>query len=298
MTAFDSATLGVLGELLVNGVLFGSMYGVAAIGLSLIFGTMGIIFLAQGAMIVLGGYAAYWAFKLLGLDPYVTLVVLMPVSLLVGAALYQMLFRRAAALSDRNTTLLIAVGLSFMLESAMSLMWTPDPRSITTTYTSSGFEIAGMRLSVTRSAGFLVAIVATFVVTLFLRRTMIGKAVRAVSEDMVASTLVGISPHRVNMVAFAVGIALAGVAGCTLAATYTIDPYFGFLLSLKALIALALGGLGNVGGALAGGILLGVIESGSSYFLPGWGDAMGYAVFLLVLLFRPQGLFVRAMKKV
>lgn len=298
MSGLDTTTFGVLGELLVNGVLFGAMYGVAAIGLSLIFGTMGIIFLAQGSMIVLGGYAAYWAFRLLGLDPYVTLVLLVPLSLLVGAALYQLLFRRAAALSDRNTTLLIAVGLTFMLESAMSLAWTPDPRSITTSYTSTGFEIAGMRLSLTRSAGFVVAIVATLGVTLFLRRTLIGKAVRAVSEDMTAATLVGIAPHRVNMVAFALGIALAGIAGCTLAATYTIDPYFGFLLSLKALIALALGGLGNVGGALAGGIVLGVIESGSSYFLPGWGDAMGYAAFLLVLLFRPQGLFVRAMKKV
>ena len=298
MSGFDGTTLGILGELLVNGVLFGSMYGVAAIGLSLIFGTMGIIFLAQGSMIVLGGYAAYWAFRLLGVDPYLTLIALMPVSLAVGAGLYQLLFRRAAALTDRNTTLLIAVGLTFMLESVMSLAWTPDPRSITTTYTATSFEFASIRLSFTRTVGFFVAFAATFAVTLFLRRTMIGKAVRAVSEDMVASTLVGIAPHRVNMVAFAVGIVLAGIAGCTLAATYTIDPYLGFLLSLKALIALALGGLGNVGGALAGGILLGVIESGASYFLPGWGDAVGYAVFLLVLLFRPQGLFVRSMKKV
>jgi len=298
LNLLDPATWSVFGELLVNGVLFGAMYGVAAIGLSLIFGTMGIIFLAQGSMIVLGGYAAYWAFRLLGIDPYVTLVLLMPVSLLVGAGLYQLLFRRAAALTDRNTTLLIAVGLTFMLESVMSLAWTPDPRSITTSYTASSFELLGVRLSFTRTLGFAVAIAATFAVTLFLRRTLIGKAVRAVSEDMVAATLVGISPHRVNMAAFAVGIVLAGIAGSTLAATYTIDPYLGFMLSLKALIALALGGLGNVGGALAGGILLGVIESCSSYFLPGWGDAVGYAVFLLVLMFRPQGLFVRSMKKV
>lgn len=287
----------IFAELLVNGVLFGAMYGVAAIGLSLIFGTMGIIFLAQGAMIVLGGYAAYWAFRLLGVDPYLTLLLLLPLSLLVGCALYQMLFRRAAALQDKNTSLLIAVGLSFMLESAMSLIWTPDPRSITTTYTSRSVELAGMHLSITRSAGFAVAIVATFAVAMFLRHTMIGKAVRAASEDMNAARLVGIAPHRVNMIAFGIGIVLAGIAGCTLAATYTIDPYFGFLLSLKALIALALGGLGNVGGALAGGVLLGMIESASSYVLPGWGDAVGYAVFLLVLMFRPQGLFVRTTTK-
>ncbi|GAB1389951.1 MAG: branched-chain amino acid ABC transporter permease [Rubrivivax sp.] len=289
--------LGIITELLVNGVLFGAMYGVAAIGLSLIFGTMGIIFLAQGAMIVLGGYAAYWAFRLLDVDPYVMLFLLLPVSLLVGSAMYQLLFRRAAAMQDKNTSLLIAVGLSFMLESVMSLAWTPDPRSITTTYTSTSFQFLGMNWSITRTAGFFVALVAAIAVTQFLRRTMIGKAVRATSEDMTSAALVGIAPHRVNMIAFAIGIALAGIAGCTLAATYTIDPYFGFLLSLKALIALALGGLGHVGGALAGGILLGLIESGSSYLLPGWGDAVGYAVFLLVLMFRPQGLFVRTVTK-
>ncbi|MCD6674369.1 MAG: branched-chain amino acid ABC transporter permease [Burkholderiaceae bacterium] len=287
----------LVGELLVNGLLFGAMYGVAAIGLSLIFGTMRIIFLAQGAMIVLAGYCAYWAFALLGVDPYVTMIALLPVSLVVGAAIYQLLFRRAAAIEDKNTSLLIAVGLMFMLESLMSVAWTPDPRSITTTYTATSFDVGGMPVSITRSIAFVVALVATALVTLFLKRTLIGKAVRAVSENMTSSMLVGISPHRVNMVAFAVGIALAGVAGCTLASTYAIDPYFGFLFSLKALIALALGGLGNVGGALAGGLLLGVIESGSSFFIPGWGDAIGYLVFLLVLMFRPEGLFVRSVKK-
>ncbi|RIK90040.1 MAG: branched-chain amino acid ABC transporter permease [Burkholderiales bacterium] len=287
----------LVGELLLNGLLFGAMYGVAAIGLSLIFGTMRIIFLAQGAMIVLAGYCAYWAFALLGVDPYVTMIALLPVSLVVGAAIYQLLFRRAAAIEDKNTSLLIAVGLMFMLESLMSVAWTPDPRSITTTYTATSFDVGGMPVSITRSIAFVVALVATALVTLFLKRTLIGKAVRAVSENMTSSMLVGISPHRVNMVAFAVGIALAGVAGCTLASTYAIDPYFGFLFSLKALIALALGGLGNVGGALAGGLLLGVIESGSSFFIPGWGDAIGYLVFLLVLMFRPEGLFVRSVKK-
>ncbi|MBN9462556.1 MAG: branched-chain amino acid ABC transporter permease [Burkholderiales bacterium] len=287
----------LLADLFVNGLLFGAMYGVAAIGLSLIFGTMRIIFLAQGAMIVLAGYAAYWAFQLLGVDPYLTMVALIPLSLAVGAAIYQLLFRRAAALEDKNTSLLIAVGLMFMLESLMSLAWTPDPRSITTGYTATGFEVAGVRLSVTRTAGFAIAILATLGVTLFLRKTLVGKAVRAVSENMDAAALVGIAPHRVNMIAFAVGIALAGVAGCTLASTYAIDPYFGFLFSLKALIALALGGLGNVGGALAGGLALGVIESGASFFLPGWADAVAYLVFLLVLMFRPEGLFVRSVKK-
>jgi branched-chain amino acid transport system permease protein len=201
-------------------------------------------------------------------------------------------------MADKNTSLLIAVGLMFMLESLMSVLFTPDPRSITTTYTATSFMVGDVRISFTRSIGFVIAIVATIGVTLFLRKTLVGKAVRAVSENMDSAVLVGISPHRVNMIAFAVGIGLAGIAGCTLATTYAIDPYFGFIFSLKALIALALGGLGNVGGALLGGILLGVIESSSSFFISGgWADAIAYAVFLLVLMFKPEGLFVRSVKK-
>jgi branched-chain amino acid transport system permease protein len=140
--------------------------------------------------------------------------------------------------------------------------------------------------------------VATAAVVLFLRTTLVGKAVRAASENMTAATLMGIDPHKVNAIAFAIGFALAGSAGVALATTYPFDPYYGFIFALKALIALALGGIGNVVGALLGGILLGLIESFSSFFISaGWADAIAYAVFLAVLMFRPEGLFVRSFKK-
>ena len=129
----------------------------------------------------------------------------------------------------------------------------------------------------------------------FQKKTLLGKAVRAATEDMGAATLLGISPRRVGGVTFAIGIALAGVAGVATAITYPFDPYFGFIFSLKALIAVAFGGLGSVGGALLGGILLGVIESVGSYMISGgWADAISYAAFLLVLMFRPEGLFGRS----
>ena len=123
-------------------------------------------------------------------------------------------------------------------------------------------------------------------------------AVKAASEDIVATTLMGISPHRVNSVAFAIGIGLAGVAGVEVATVYSFDPFFGFVFVLNALIALALGGIGSVAGALLGGIILGLLQSLSSFFLPGgWSDAISYAVFLLVLMFKPEGLLVRSVKK-
>jgi len=291
-------TAGLLMQLFINGILFGTMYGLAAIGLSLIFGTMRIIFLAQGAVIVLMAYACYWLFTLLHVDPYVSTVIIAPAALLLGGGLYQALFRRAQKMEDKNVSLLIAVGLMFLLENFMAVVWTPNPRSISTSYTSSSLAVGGLDISFTRLMGFVMAILSTAVVTLFLKRTLVGKAVRAASEDIEAARLVGINPHWVNTMAFAIGIGLSGIAGIAISTTYPFDPYFGFVFSLKAMIALALGGLGSVSGALLGGIILGLLESWAAFFVSGgWADAMGYAVFLLVLLFKPEGLFVRSIKK-
>lgn len=285
-------------DLFVNGVLFGGMYGAAAVGLSLIFGTMRIIFIAQGTMIVLSAYVVYWLFVGTGLDPYAAMAIVVPLAFATGALVYQALFRRAAAIADKNTSLLIAVGLMFLVQNTMSFLWTPNPRSISTFYTATGFDVLGSRLSLTRSISFGITLAATLAVMLFLRRTLIGKAVRACSENMTAAALMGIDPHRVNAIAFAIGFALAGAAGVALATTYPFDPYYGFTFSLKALIALALGGIGSVAGALLGGILLGLIESFSAFFISaGWADAISYAVFLLVLMFRPEGLFSGSFKK-
>jgi len=291
-------TAGLLLQLLINGILFGTMYGLAAIGLSLIFGTMHIIFLSQGAVIVLMAYFCYWLFTLLHIDPYISTVILGSAALLLGAGLYQLLFRRAVRMEDKNISLLIAVGLMFLLENLMAVVWTANPRSISTSYTSSSISIGNLDISFTRLMGFVIAILATVGVTLFLKRTLIGKAVRAASEDIEAARLVGISPHRGNTATFAIGIGLSGIAGIAISTTYPFDPYFGFIFSLKAMIALALGGLGSVSGALLGGIILGVLESWAAFFISGgWADAIGYGVFLLVLMFKPEGLFVRSIKK-
>lgn len=285
-------------QLLVNGILFGSIYGIAAIGLSLIFGTMRIMFLAQGTVIILFAYVCYWVFTLLGIDPYLSIVIVIILAVLLGIGLYQGLFRGAAALEDKNVTLLIAVGIMFFLENFMTVMWTANPRSITTGYTSFVVHFLGVGIPFTRLVGFLMAIIATGVVVTFLRKTYIGMAVRAASEDMVSATFMGISPHKVNGVAFAIGIGLAGVAGVDLATIYPFDPFYGFIFVLKSMIALAIGGIGSVSGALLGGIVLGLLESMSSFFIPGgWTDAISYAVFLIILMWKPEGLLVRSVKK-
>ncbi|MCA0035557.1 branched-chain amino acid ABC transporter permease [Mesorhizobium sp. B263B2A] len=288
----------ILLQLSLNGALGGAMYGVAAVGLSLIFGTMRLIFLAQGAMIILAAYFVRALFYGLGIDPFLSLLIVIPVGLVVGWLIYQGLFRKAAAAEDRNISLLIAVGLMFLIQNLMTVVWGGNTAAIVTSYTASGIEILGVRTSFTRSMGFLIALAGTGLVVLFLRKTLVGKAVRAASEDMEAATLMGISPHRVNAIAFAIGIALAGAAGVAVATTFPFNPFAGFIFSLKALVALALGGIGNVAGALAGGMLLGLIEAYVQYFISGgWTNAIAYGVFLAVLMFKPEGLFSRPYKK-
>ena len=284
----------ILIQILINGILFGAMYGIAAIGLSLIFGTMQIIFIAQGAMIVLAAYGTFWLFHFFSMDPYLSIIVIFPVSVIFGLGLYQVLFRRVAR-AGKFPSLLIAFGLMVLLENLMSVLFTPNPRSVRASYTAYGISALGLKISFTRLMAFIMAILATTGVSLFLKKTLIGKAVRAASENLESATLVGITPHRVNSVTFGIGIGLAGLAGIATATTYSFDPYFGFVFSLKAMIALALGGMGSVVGALMGGVLLGVLESYGAFFLTGgWADVISYAAFMLVLMFRPEGLFVRS----
>jgi branched-chain amino acid transport system permease protein len=249
-------------------------------------------------MIILFAYVCYWLFALLGLDPYISLFLIVLLGLALGAGIYKGLFKVAAAEEDKNVSLLIAIGLMFLIENLMTVFWTANPRSISTEYTSLVFRPMGIGIPFTRLMGFILAIVTTTGVILFLKKTFIGIAVRAAAEDMEAVTLLGINPHKVNSVAFAVGTGLAGVAGVELATIYPFDPFFGFIFVLKAVIALAIGGIGSVSGAFLGGIILGLLESLATFYIGGgWADAVSYGVFLLILMFKPEGLFVLSVKK-
>jgi len=290
--------IGVLPQVVVNVILFGTMYGIAAVGLSLIFGTMRLIFLAQGTMIVLFAYLCFWFFTLLGLDPYLSLVLVVPIAALIGMGFYYGIFKEAAALEDKNVSLLLAVGIMYLVENLMLVLWTPNPRSVVTEYTGLVFRPFGIPITFTRLMALVLAVISAGAVFLFLKKTLIGTAVRAASEDMTSTTLMGINPNWVNAVAFTIGIILAAVAGVAMSTVYSFDPNYGFVFAIKALIALTLGGIGNVYGALLGGLLLGVIESSAAFYIPGgWTEAVSYGVFLLVLIFRPYGLFGGSIKK-
>jgi len=280
-------------QLLVNGILFGAVYAIAAIGLSIIFGTMKILFFAQGTMIVLAAYTCFWLFTLLHIDPYLSIIIVIPIFMVIGSEVYRGLFKRVA--KSEGTSLLIAFGLLVLLENLMAILWTPDARGIKTSYTGYGFKLLGLKISFPRFIALIMALISTLGVTIFLKKTLMGKAVRAATENLQAATLVGITPYWVNRLTFAVGIGLCGIAGVAIATIYAFTPYFGFVFTLKAFITMALGGIGTTLGALLGGILLGFIESMGGFLIsPGWADAIAYAVFLLVIMLKPEGLFSRS----
>ena len=284
--------MSILLQVVINGILFGTMYGIAAIGLSLIFGTMRIIFLAQGSMIVLFAYLTYWVFTLAGIDPYICILITVPVAFIVGLGLFYTLFKDAAANEDKNVSLLLAVGLMYMVDNLMLTVWTANPRFVATSYASYTIRIGEINISFVRLMALVLALAAAFVVYYFLKNTRLGTAVRAAATDMQAVTLLGISSSWVMAIAFGIGIGLAGLAGVVMASVYSFDPNYGFVFALKALVALVLGGVGNVWGALTAGLLLGLIESLGSYYIgAGWADAISYAVFIIVLIFMPNGLF-------
>jgi branched-chain amino acid transport system permease protein len=279
-------------QVVINGILLGSMYGIAAAGLSLIFGTMRIIFLAQGTVIVFFAFVVYWLFVKAHIDPYLCLLIIVPFAFLVGMGLFYALFRKAAALEDKNVSLLIAVGLMYLTENAILKVWSATPRGLDISYSDAVIVGWGLRIAWLRLALLGLALVSAAVVYLFLQKTRLGTAVRAASEDMEATTIQGINSSWVCAVAFAVGIGLAGVAGVGMASVYSFDYQYGFSFALKALIALSLGGIGNVFGAIAGGLILGIIENLTAYYISiSWIEAVSYGVFILVLIFLPHGLF-------
>jgi branched-chain amino acid transport system permease protein len=281
-------------QVVINGILLGSMYGIAAAGLSLIFGTMRIIFLAQGSVIVFFAFVVYFLFTKAHIDPYLCLLIVVPFAFLVGIGLFYSLFRKAAANEDKNVSLLIAVGLMYLIENAILKVWSASPRGLNIPYANDVISGWGLRVGWLKVALLGLAILSAAVVWVFLKRTRVGTAVRAASEDMEATTLQGVNSTWVCAISFAVGIGLAGVAGVGMATVYSFDYQFGFTFALKALIALTLGGLGNVFGALAGGLILGIIENLTAYYVSiSWIEAVSYGVFVLVLIFLPQGLFGR-----
>ncbi|MBI1736393.1 MAG: branched-chain amino acid ABC transporter permease [Candidatus Rokubacteria bacterium] len=288
----------VFAQQIVLGLLIGGLYGLAAAGLSLVFGVLKVLNVAHGELIMLGGYAAFWLFALAGLDPFASVALVVPGAFALGVVLYAALFRfvvRAHEETRIKNSLLIGFGLSLALHALAVKLWTADERSITMSYGGEVFTVAGLAIPVVRLASLVLAFALIGALHLLLTRWRWGRAIRATADDWEAALLTGIDIRRAYLLAFALGTALAGAAGTLVAVGYSVSPSIGLEWTLKALIVVVLAGLGSVMGTFVGGLLLGVAEAISASTVGGaYREVVGLVIFVVILVARPQGLFGRS----
>jgi branched-chain amino acid transport system permease protein len=288
----------VLLQQLVLGLLLGGLYGLAAAGLSLIFGVLKVLNVAHGELIMLGGYAAFWLSAIVGLDPFVALLGVIPLTAALGLALYGGLFAFVVRFDEETrikNSLLVGFGLALTLHALAVRLWTADERSIPTGYGGQTIGVGGLVVPLGRLASLAVAVALIGLTHLFLARARWGHAIRAAAEDWEAALLQGIDVRRAYLLAFGIGTGLAGAAGCLVAVGYSISPAIGLEWTLKALIVVVLAGLGSLFGTFVGGLLLGMAEAASAFTFGGpYREVVGLLIFFCVLIARPQGLFGRA----
>lgn len=279
----------------VSGILVGALYGLAALGMSLAFGVLKVLNVAHGELIMLGGYAAFYLFTLIGLDPFASLALVFMMLAVMGIVLHALLFRHIVKLNEENrikNSLLLGFGLTLILQTAAVRLFSADDRGIITAYSSTAWQIDDIRFPFVRVAGLIVAIVAVILLELFLKQTYWGKALRATSEDWTTAALTGIDIRRVYIIAFGISAGLAGITGVLIALGSSVNPAIGLQWTLKALIVVVLAGLGSMRGTVLGGILLGLAEALSSLYFGGeYREIVGLILFLIVLSVRPEGLF-------
>ncbi len=289
--------MNVLEQQLLLGLFIGGLYGLAAAGLSLVFGVMKVLDVAHGELIMLGGYMTVFVVALVGLDPFVALLLVIPMSLLLGVALYWGLFGfvvRADEETRVKNSLLIGFGLALALHALAVQLWTADERSIVTPYAGAVITVGELSIPLVRLASLAVAFGLIGGLHLLLARWRWGKAIRATAEDWQAALLTGIDVRRAYLLAFAIGTGLAGAAGTLVTVGYSVSPSIGLEWTLKALIVVVLAGLGSMIGTFVGGLLLGVAEAASAATFGGpYREVVGLVIFVVVLVVRPRGLFGR-----
>jgi branched-chain amino acid transport system permease protein len=284
-------------QTLVFGIFAGAIYGIAAMGLALVFGVLKILNIAHGELVMLGGYVGFWAFSSLGLDPFLGLIIVIPAIFVVGIVLDRVVYRNIVRLLGEEklkNSLLVSFGLGLVLQNLAQWIFTGDERSVQTSYSGEGWSVGGVLFPYTRLATLAIVLIITVALHFFLRKTYPGKAILATAEDYESAELAGINISRVYMLTFALGAALAAVAGQFVTFTYSLAPSIGMMWTLKAMIVIVLAGTGSILGALPAGILLGVVEAlAGAYLAQTYKEVAGLVIFLLVLILRPQGLFVR-----
>jgi branched-chain amino acid transport system permease protein len=284
-------------QVLSIGLTIGAFYALIALGLNLIYGTMRLLNIAHGELIMMGAYVTYTLFTGLGVSPLISIFIVMAVSLLLGLFICSVMvlpiIKNAKSVAGlESNSLLLFFGLSIILTNVACLIWSADIRGYS--YLTKMVTIAGVSFMYNKLVAFAIELAVCVGCYLLLQKTMIGKAIRALIQDREAAQLVGINTNFIYLFSFGVAFAMAGLAGALLSMFYEITPFIGMPYTIVAFIVIVLGGLGNLFGSLVGGFLLGVLEAvGVSLTSPGYRPIMSYAVFILVILLRPEGIFTK-----
>ena len=284
-------------ELIVSGLITGGIYALVALGLNLQYGLMRILNIAHGEFLMLGAYLTWMVQTSFGISPLLMIPVSFVVLMGLGLAIHWLCFRRLTATSPNIDIfeargLMVAFGLMFLIQNLVSSIWGGELRGydyMAEPVVMGGAQFAGNKLLV-----FAMALIFSLGLMVLLRKTLLGKGVRALMQSQVGAQLVGINTRTLHPLMFGIGLGLSGLAGCLLSMAYTISPAMGEPYTVTALIVITLGGFGSMGGALAGGLLLGVIEAFGMHFTnPSLKALLSYVVFIGVLLLRPKGLFTK-----
>ena len=275
----------------VSGILNGGIYALIGIGLTIIFGVMRVVNFAHGALVMVSMYATYYLYTGLGIDPFLSLIFVLPGMFLLGAAIEKTLIKPVLKAPELNQ-LLLTEGISIVLINAALLKFTANYLTMTTSYAGKNVRLGNVSVSLPQMAACGIALAVMGGVFLFLTRTDMGRQMRAAAQDAEAARLLGINIDKVRAIAFGLGVAAAGAAGTLLMPIYyRVEPNAGSPFTLKAFVVVVLGGMGSVTGALVGGLLLGIAESlGAVYISTGYKDAIGFVIFLLALTLKPSGL--------
>jgi branched-chain amino acid transport system permease protein len=283
--------LATVAQAVVNGLLIGGIYALVSIGVTLIFGVVKIVNFAQGEFVMIGMYISFFLATRFGIDPLVSLVVSMPALFVVGVLLQRFLIRRVLGLDDMPQ-IFLTFALSLLLVNLALLLFTANYRTVQTPYTEASIHIGPLYIGVAKLIAFVVAMGLSLALRVFLRTTDLGKAMRAAAQNRDVAMLMGINPDRVFCVAVGVALALAGAAGSLLMPFYPAYPMVGQVFVLMAFVAVVLGTLGNVTGALIASLMMGVAESlGVQFVGADSGLIVVFLMLLLTLAFRPNGLF-------
>ena len=281
----------VIPQLVVSTILLGGLYALIAVGLTLIFGVMRVVNFAHGEFLMFAMYAAFWAFTLLHFDPYLTLFVSLPLFFAVGWVSYRVVMKPVIHASH-NAQVFTTVGLSILLQNLALVLFTADAQFLRTDYYSKVLRLGGAVFNLAQTVAFVIAVLATVALFAFLRWSYTGKIMRATAQDAQVASLMGIDTDRIYALTWAVGIVCVGAAGVLLAPIYPVYPTAGLQFVLIAYIAVVLGGLGNMAGALIAAVIIAAVEVVASYTIgTAWKEVLYLVLFIFVLVVRPAGLF-------